>query len=135
MLRLHCITARWIVPLVIAIIGICSAPAHAEETLTFVPRLGVWADNMLLDGGRAGIRVVRIELNGPVMYLRELPQEFNSPRKFLLPYRDVIVAVNGQRVTRVDELNAALRVAAEESRLTILNRTTGREDRFYITLP
>ncbi|MBL8827393.1 MAG: hypothetical protein JNM18_10495 [Planctomycetaceae bacterium] len=107
----------------------------AEEPLKYVPKLGVWADSFVFEDGRAGLRVVRIDLNAPAMYLRDLPSEFAGPRRYLSAYRDVILAVDGQRVTRVDELNAMLYRAGEESRLTIYNRSTKRDNRFYVTLP
>jgi S1-C subfamily serine protease len=115
--------------------GALAEDVPKDERPELVPRLGVWGNTMGLDNSRAGVRVTRIDAGSPVLNLRLLPIIFDGPRQYLGTYRDVIVAVDGQRVTKVDELNAALFRAGEECRLTIYDRSTRREERYYVQLP
>lgn len=97
-------------------------------------RLGVWGDSFVFPDGQAGIRLTKVDPASAATRLRILPIEFAGSDRYALPYRDVIMAVNGRPVTTIEALVAELNRSPRQCELTIHNRSTHLEDRFYTEL-
>lgn len=107
-----------------------ASPTQPEERTL----LGLTGDSYVSESGWGGVRVTRVWADSPATNLRMLPFEFHGANQYILPYRDVITAIDGQRVASLADLRRALDRAGETCQITYFNRSRKLEFRVYAKL-
>lgn len=96
--------------------------------------LGLTGDSYVSENGWGGVRVTKLLADSPATNLRLLPFEFHGSNQYILPYRDVITAIDGRRVASLSDLRRALERAGETCEVTYFNRSRKQEFRVYAKL-